>query len=258
MSEQQQKVNKPDGIYIKSQEMGTTFATKLITSDQLAKLIYGVFTTVSPDFDGVVISLSKRERRIVAELSFSDDPTVNENNLGSNEFKFIQPLNANTGSRAGAIIANYNRRNNTTKKFEFTDVAKKLLDPFIPRFDKNDVMIRHPQNGKIDWDRAYYENFEQTVYGSTTKIYSFIPFNIEYFLSKLYGEKSTDGGRFTYALQYIRPIAPVGNYANGNMIPLENVKFLLGIFKMENNSVQRICEEAGMSVMQNTLNIIRG
>lgn len=249
----------PNKICIEPQQMGTTFSTKLLTSEQLAKMINAVFSRVSPDFEGAIISLSKRQKRIVAQLVFSDNPRVTKDNLEQGEFKIIQPLNASTdGHRhAAQLMYNYNRRNSTTKRFELTSDAEEVLEEFIPHLDINDSLIRNGHDNKVNWDRAYYEQSEQMMYGSDCKIYSLIPFSIEYFLSKVYGSKAENGGHYSYELQYIRPIAPIGNFPNGNIMPIDNIKFLLAIFKMEDIAIRHICEEAGMPVMQNSLGIIR-
>lgn len=256
---QQQKKDKKETakIFVEKAEMGTTFSTKLTSSEQLAKMISKVFAQVSPDFEGTIISLNPRNGRIMGELSFSDNPSVDENNIPEGKFKVIQSINSVTGSaRPAAIFNNFNKRNKTSKCFELTDTAKEAFGEFIPQLNTKDRVCR-TRDGKINWEEAYREDIERTMYGHQSKIYSIIPFDIEYFLSKIYGNKAPNGGYYTYATQYIRPIAPIGQYPNGNMMPVNNIKFLLAIFKLENDNITRMCAEAGVSVMQNNLNIIR-
>jgi len=237
----------PSKIAIKSIEMEGTFTSKLITSQKLCAMINKVMKGVSPDYDGSRITISGF--KVICELFFAENPHVQPR---ENQIKIIQHRDTAYGSGRlkdlSTMIDRHNNRNRSLSMYELTQSGKEALSEFLPY-----EYIINREKGIYDWNKAAVQDVEQTNFAGQNKILLKVQFDLQKFLQKLYGFKASDGSRYIYEVNVMKPLDAI-KLPNGNIVA---TKWQLNVLQMDEQNLTTAYEESGLSPLQNTLNIIR-
>lgn len=234
-------------IKFKSVEMHGTFKSKLISSMKLCAMINKIMKGVSPDYDGSRIQVSGNQ--VVCELFFAENPMVpgGEKQIKVIERRDIFMRNPANRNNVEYTIERYNKRNNTATQYELTTEGKEAFSEFVPNH-----FVVNREKGIIDWNRCISEEVEQTFNGQN-KVFVKLQFDLFKFLAKVFGDRDASGSKFVYEVAAIKALDPM-KLPNGNIVA---TKWMLNVLQLDEASVREAYEDAGLSPIQNTLNIVR-
>lgn len=243
---------EPTAIVVEPVEMVGTHKAKFISSDSLQKLVYRLFNSVTPDFEGPRIRVDGGTGEILCDLFFSENPRAS---VGAGQVKAIEPLlNPNGKNRVSSIITTYNQRNSSYRRYELTDEAKEAFAPFIP--DNPKYTERYDRSNhvrKINWKNVVSEEQEQSAFGQQAKVYVRIPVDLNKILATIYGKNSEDG-KYIYMVNVNRVLNSYRE-PGGNLVALS---WMFVINQLNETALMEAYREIGGTPVQNTIGIYRG
>lgn len=225
--------------------------TKMVSTNDLEKMLSDIFRHTTPDYYGSRVQVDMNGR-INADVFFIDSSVTPT----ESQFKAVNVVGKGTNKNLGAVansIRNWNRRNQNSSRYELTDDAKEAFERFIPHDPRfTNGFNRQTNKLNINWKAAVREDYEQSSFGQANTVLVRIPIDLTYVLSRVYGTK-TEEGQLSYDLKVFRPLNPMRD-PQGNTLAS---KWLFWIIQINNREVQEAYSLAGGLPMTNSLGINR-
>jgi len=206
--------------------------SKLTTTISLGKMIYDLFKSTFPEYEGCVIQ-PNQYGILQVTLYFKDNGKLTNHKA----VKAVAPVGSSQArNSAYDRIASLNQRF-SSKKFELTKDAKDILEEFY--WTKG--------NQKVQWNQFVTEIVSQDYNGYSVHL-KVTGLDITKILRKIYGSK-VDGSRVDYAVSIVKPIGMDGTGL------LQN--YLISIQQLDTREVENLAKEVGVIPVQGSIPMIR-
>ena len=143
-------------INVKPAKMESLCANKLATTADLNQMVYRLFKTSCPEFEGCDIQVG--QQGITCDIFLSE---VSESLFGEgSKIKLIQRRGTSKKDSSYSEIERYNNRNRRSSIYELTEGGKDALSEFV---DYSAYTNR--QQNRVDWKKLVTEVSESDWYG---------------------------------------------------------------------------------------------
>lgn len=241
---EKEKANTPKvRIGVTPCEMEGCGKTKLVTTDQLCRIVNKLFTAQLPEYAGCRIYVDGY--RTMTDLFFSEQPANTD--FANGKIRMIirkSELAKRPSSNFVQSMQSYNSRNKDSV-YELTEEGKQVLFEFINRdmFGKNN---------NINWKSCAKEVSDNTITAMNC-IYMMVSVDISKIMEKIYGKKAKNDSRYYYDVYPARPLMTVPG-SNGNF---HTVSWLFNITQINDKELQNAMQQAGLTMNQGFLGIVR-
>ena len=168
-------------INVKPAKMESLCANKLATTADLNQMVYRLFKTSCPEFEGCDIQVG--QQGITCDIFLSE---VSESLFGEgSKIKLIQRRGTSKKDSSYSEIERYNNRNRRSSIYELTEGGKDALSEFV---DYSAYTNR--QQNRVDWKKLVTEVSESDWYGRN-RIYVKVRISLERVLGKIYANRSS-------------------------------------------------------------------
>jgi hypothetical protein len=233
-------------INVKPAKMESLCANKLATTADLNQMVYRLFKTSCPEFEGCDIQVGQQGITCDIFLSEVSDSLFSE----GSKIKLIQRRGAKKDSGSFSEIERYNNRNRRSSVYELTEGGKDALSEFV---DYSAYTNR--QQNRVDWKKLVTEVSESDWYGRN-RIYVKVRISLERVLGKIYGTKDEEtDDKFVYLITPSRPITTYQG-ANGNLF---TSSWMFTIMQLNHAQLEEAMAKSGFAPNQvGSIHMYRG
>lgn len=230
---QQQEAYEPLKLEVTTpDEFSPTFETRYTTTQDLCKRINKMFKGAIGDYFGSTLLPNQMTGNM--ELCIYLKDTGN-----TDKIKMIEPVVNMQNPRSNDMasrIANLNQRN-MGKTIQLTKEAKEIFDDFL---------AKPYNNQKVNWNQHAAEVSEQvSQFGNRYNIYlKLYNLNLYAVLSKIWGNKAPEGGRYEYAMNIVKQVPGTNN-------------FIVVVQRFHNNNIEEFASQVGLTPTVGNFNIVQ-
>ena len=227
-------------------KMESLFASKLMKTEELNQLVYHLFKSSCPEFEGCEIQVT--QQGTICDIFLNEVPDVAFKEPG--KIRLIQRRGTKKNNGSYSEIERYNNRNRRASVYELTEGGKDALSEFV---DYSAYTNRQQQ--RVDWKKLVTEVSETDWYGRN-KIYVKVRINLERVLGKVYGTNDKESGeKYVYLITPCRP-AMTFQGSNGNII---TSNWMFTVMQLNNSQLERTMATSGFAPQQSgSIHMYRG
>ena len=233
-------------INVKPAKMESLCANKLATTADLNQMVYRLFKTSCPEFEGCDIQVG--QQGITCDIFLSE---VSESLFGEgSKIKLIQRRGTSKKDSSYSEIERYNNRNRRSSICELTEGGKDALSEFVDY-----AADTNRQQNRVDWKKLVTEVSESDWYGRN-RIYVKVRISLERVLGKIYGTKDEEtDDKYVYLITPSRPITTYQGM-NGNMF---TSNWMFTIMQLNHAQLEQAMTKSGFAPNQvGSIHMYRG